>query len=387
MINTKKNIQNNSLLFSLVIFLGIVLRFCIMAFGHNFDWESYCIVGKIINNGGNVYAETSRYNYGPFFFLIQGLLYKISTIAPSDTELLLYRVLMVATLTLSDLGIALFIGKKYSVIGAMVFFLNPVSIIITGYHNQFDNIAILFALISTLYYNEEERFSAKDYWFVFWLTLCLIAKHILFLMPVFLLLKKDLPIKKKMVYVVLPPLLFLLSFIPFCVGNTDAFYGILNNVFLYRSFNNAPLLMILYKIIGFPDGLKFFVYIGMMCILAYYVRRFNFDNIVLLYSLAMVAFSSAIANQYLVIPLAALCVLNTGLLKYLYIVFASGFLLLHNDGLGYIQLMDNGIFLNICSNYLRLGYIVATWLLFVTLLYVLRKNEKQNQKKEIQTAL
>lgn len=376
MIDTKKTIQSDALILTLFVFIGIVLRFCVSTLGHNYDWESYCIVGEIVTSGGNVYAQTHRYNYGPFFFLIQGLLYKIATVAPSDVELLLFRALMVATLTLADLGIALFIGKKYSAFGAIIFFLNPVSIIITGYHNQFDNIALLFALISTLFYNEEEHFSAKDGWFIFWLTLCLIAKHILFLIPVFLLLKKHLPIKKKLAYAILPPLLFLLSFIPFCVGNSDALFGIIKNVFLYRSFNNAPLLNFIYGFIGFPNGMKFFVYIGLMCILAYYVRNFDFSNILLLYSIAMVAFSSAIANQYLIIPLAALCILNTGWLKYLYIIFMSGFLFLHTDGIGCLRFLDNISLLNICNKYVNHGYTVATWILFITLLYILWKARK-----------
>lgn len=379
MIDTKKTIQNDSIMYSLFIFIGIILRFCISTRGHNFDWESYCIVGEIMSGGENVYAQTARYNYGPFFFLIQGLLYKISTIAPADNELLLYRSLMIAALTLADLGIALFIGKRYSAIGSILFFLNPVSIIITGYHNQFDNIAILFALISTLYYNEEERFSAKDGWFIFWLTLCLIAKHILFLIPVFLLLKKNLPIKKKLAFAILPPLLFLLSFIPFCVGNSDALLGIINNVFLYRSFNNAPLLNFIYSLIGFPESLKFFTYIGLMCILAYYVRDFDFSNIMCLYLIAMVTFSSAIANQYLIIPMAALCVLSTGWLKYLYAIFVTIFLLLHHDGIGLLRHLYESSLFGICNWYCNYGYTVATWTLFITLLYVLWKARKTKQ--------
>lgn len=378
MINTKKTIENESLFFSLFIFAGIALRFCAMTIGHNYDWESYCIVGEIVTGGGNVYAQTARYNYGPFFFVIQGLLYKIATLAPSDVELVLFRVLMVAILTFVDLGITLFIGKKYSVIGAVIFFLNPVSIIITGYHNQFDNIALLFALISTLYFNEEERFSAKDYWLIFWLTLCLIAKHILFLMPVFLLFKRNLPIKKKMAYALLPPLLFLISFVPFCVGNSEALFGIIENVFLYRSFNNAPLINFIYKIVGFPNGLKFFVYIGLMCILAYYVKDFDFSDILLLYTIAMVAFSSAIANQYLIIPMAALCILNTGWFKYLYSIAMGVFLFLHGDGIGFVRFLNNSSLINICNKYVYNGYTVATWILFITLLYILRENRKSH---------
>jgi len=382
MINHKRTINNESLGFAFLVFVGIAWRFCVLTLGHNFDWESYCIVGDIVTSGGNVYAQTYRYNYGPFFSMIQGLLYRISTFAPADAELLLYRVLMVLTLTLADLGIAFFIGRNYSMVGAIVFFLNPVSIVITGYHNQFDNIAILFALISTLYYNEEESFSKKDGWFVFWLTLCLITKHILFLIPIFLIFKKNLPIKKKLVYTVLPPFLFLCSFIPFCIDNLDALHGIVNNVFLYRSFNNAPLMNFIYKLVGFPDGMKFFVYIGLMCLLAYCLKGLDFENSIYMYLIAMVAFSSAIANQYLAIPLAALCILNTRWFKYIYMGLVGCFLILHTDGLGLIRVLKNNSLLNICDKYIYYGYTVATWILFITLLYILWKDRGNIKDKQ-----
>ena len=359
--------------------LGVILRYVVMTLGHNFDFESYCIVGEISGDLRNVYAETARYNYAPIFLMIQGGLYRISQIKPDDW-MLIYRVLIVGVLTIADLGIAAFIARRYSYIKALIFFLNPISIIITGYHNQFDNIAVLFALLSTVYFNEEKEFNKKDIGFVLFFSLSLITKHILFLLPIFLLLKRGLSIKKKMLYAFVPPALFLLSFLPFALSSNEAATGILNNVFLYSSFNNAPLLEILYKLINFPVGPRIIVYGIMMVILAWIIRKYQFDHIMLIYLIAMVSFSSAIANQYLAIPMVALCILNVGIWDKIYMAVVGVFLVLHSDGfnlLGYIQANSPGsIFDVLGSLYVRGGYILAAWILFFALVHLIRVKHK-----------
>lgn len=58
-----------------ILALGFVLRIILSRLGHNYDLESYWIVGEIVAKGGNVYAETHRYNYGPIWFYILGVVY------------------------------------------------------------------------------------------------------------------------------------------------------------------------------------------------------------------------------------------------------------------------------------------------------------------------
>lgn len=257
--------------------------------------------------------------------------------------MLVYRVMIVSVLTVADLGIAAFIANRYSCAKAVVFFLNPVSIIITGYHNQFDTIAVLFALLSILYINEEESFSKKDIFAILFLSLSLMTKHILFLLPVFILLTNNIPLKKRIVYAIVPPVVFLLSFAPFAIQNNAALQGIINNVFLYRSFNNAPLLDILYKQIGFPSGPRIYVYGIMMLVPAWLVRREKYEHILLIYLIAMVSFSSAIANQYLAIPMAALCVLYVKPWHNVYMIATRIYLLLDGNGLGLLNTIQYAI--------------------------------------------
>ena len=384
-----EKIQKNYIIFTACISAGIMLRFVAMSLGHNYDFESYCVVGEIAGNFKNVYANTYRYNYGPIFFMIQGTLYRLAKIRPNEW-VSVFRILMVSVLTSADLGITAFIARRYSLRKAAVFFLNPVSIVITGLHNQFDNIAVFFALLSILCYNEEEEFSAKDLGFVALFALSLTTKHILFMLPVFLLLKKGLPMKKKALYAFVPPMLFLLSFVPFVINNQAAFEGVRDNVFLYRSKHNAPLLSYFYEFIHFPERLIFLVYILMMIVLALIVRKWSYEKIVLTYLIAMVCFSSAVANQYLAIPMAALCVLDVGVLDKVYMFFVSLFLLLVKQGIGmysrFIAVHYKGTdFAKFCKAYIYKGFTIACWILFFALIYLIvtetagrRRDEKEN---------
>ena len=53
--------------FLVVVVLGVALRLWMATLGHNWDLASYQTVAQIVDAGGNVYAETERYNYGPLW--------------------------------------------------------------------------------------------------------------------------------------------------------------------------------------------------------------------------------------------------------------------------------------------------------------------------------
>ncbi len=370
----KEQMQKKQMLVVLLVSLGIFLRFVCMAWGHNFDWASYCIVGEIAARFGNVYAETARYNYGPVFMCIQGMLYELAR-GGGDYRELLYRVLMVGVLTAADVGIMLFLAEKYSVYKALIFFLNPISIIITGYHNQFDNIAIFLALCTLYFYNEEKHFNRRDIGFVLLFTLCLTLKHILFLIPVFLLMRPNLCFKKKMIYACVPPSIFIASFVPFTI-NEKGLQGIVNNVFLYRSFNNFPLLHKLLDALSVPTSCWFVLYIFFMSVIAFVTRKYDYEKQMFIYLIAMVAFSSAVANQYLVIPLVALCAFDIGWLRYCYIFYVSIFLTLQGSGLhlkGFVAAHTPEVIGKVADKWISYGYNVAAWILFLTLIYIIYK--------------
>lgn len=306
----KEILSKKELLLVLAMAAGILARFAVMTFGYNFDFESYKIVGEIVSRGGNVYAETTRYNYGFIFFLLQGLLYKISLILNPDNIEWTYRIGMVSLLTLTDLGISFWISQQYSKKLGVIFFLNPISVIITGFHNQFDNIAVLFALTASCFVDEEsEKLTKNDFIALTLLSLSLITKHICFAFFMWLFFRKaKMNLVKRLTYTCAPFGIFLLSFIPFVCGNKNAFEGMMQNVFLYRSHNNYPVFRYLFKLIPFPQEGCFLLYLLIMLIIGLGLRKLAFREMLLMYLIAMVSFSSAVANQYLIIPIAGLII-------------------------------------------------------------------------------
>ncbi len=323
---------------------------------------------------------TPKYNYGPIFFIFQGLFYLISQIS-QEYWVHIYRFLIVSFLSLIDFLILYFIYKKYNIKIAILFFLNPVSIIITGYHNQFDNIAILLALYTILFYNTDKEINKNDLFYMTIMSLSLITKHIFFALPIFIFFRNDIVLNKKIIYAIMPIILFLISFIPFCISNEKAFSGIVNNVFLYRSFNNSPLLNIIYDYVSFPSKYKFYVYIFFMSLVGFFSRKYSYEKQLLIYLISVVTFSSAIANQYLVIPLVALCILKCGIFKYIYMIFAGLFLLIDLNALDlFPSLYDSFVktFFIIPKDFTQGGYTISVWILLFSLFKIIKKDERDN---------
>ncbi len=287
-----------------ILALGFVLRIILSRLGHNYDLESYWIVGEIVVRGGNVYAETHRYNYGPIWFYILGLVYWITDILGRGFGF--FGLLIAVLLSVVDVGIFYILYKKFGLITASIFFLNPVSIIITGYHRQFDNLAILIALYAIYLLDLGDYNFRKVLFIAFLIGLSITVKHVFFMLPVWLFFAhaiKDL--KVKLMILVIPLTVFFVSFVPFWQLGSE---GIIQNVFLYKSFNNSPFWYIfapgpLYDLLASKK-----VFIGILVICGFLLRKLNVFQLALIYTIFLVVFSPAIANQYLAIPLAAMAV-------------------------------------------------------------------------------
>lgn len=304
--------------------LGFVLRMVCADQGHNFDVSSYRIVADIMARGGDVYAETSRYNYGPIWFYILHGLDLLPWGAGDATTTLRWKVAIF--LSCIDIAILVLLTRRYSLKVGALFYFNPISIFITGYHSQFDNVAVLLALIAVLLYSRKPA-DKPGYAALTTLGLSLIVKHIFFLFPLWLAFKA--PPRHRLVTLVLPCLVFAAGFLPFVTTSWD---GILHNVFLYKSHNNAPLWSAL-----LPDATLNAIppIVPFLCTLAalgYVFRHRSAEHGLLLYSIALIAFSSAVANQYLAICIPAIAVLWNRAF-FLYTVAGTLFLLVDFAGL------------------------------------------------------
>ncbi len=294
--------QRRPELFWVAVVLGVLARGIVASRGHNYDVESYRIVADIVAAGSNVYQGTHRYNYGPVWFLLLGAL----DVLPDGgaSPLLALRWKVAGLLTLVDVAIGLALRSRFGSLAAILFFLNPVSIIITGHNSQFDNLAVLFGLLGAL---ALDRWRSTDWSWLGGLLLVgvsLATKHILFVFPLWIALRQT-SWRRKLLAVLLPYGVFMLGFMPYA---KDGWSGIVENVLLYRSIPNAPLWLgsmpaVLVRLLPLTAW-----FVGAMLILGVAWRRRPLLEAFLLYLVALVVFASAIANQYLAIPMAAIAV-------------------------------------------------------------------------------
>ena len=304
--------EHKVLLWSFVFLFGAAVRFAIMSMGHNIDFANYCVTGELAAAGKNVYASTIYYNYGFIWFKVLEIFYRASSLFQNN--ILAYRIMIVSMLTLVDLLIAGIIAKKVGNLWGMLFFLNPFSIFNDGYNNQFDNVAVWLGMLGVLYLEKssrEEHINLDDILGISLLSVSLITKHVLWAFPLWLLLNTTISAKKRVMYALVPPIIFLLSFIPYL---NEGWQGILQNVFMYRSANNFPLLALTilnrYGIfIPFQQNICFILFCVLMAAGAYIFRREDIYHSFLLYTIAVTCTSSAVFSHYLVIPVMALLLL------------------------------------------------------------------------------
>lgn len=286
---------NASFLF--IALAGTALRFAVSAWGHNYDFDSYLIVARIGQDGGNVYAETERYNYGPAWMGVLSVFYSVA--GGNET---VFRLLLITLLCLADLGIFLFLTKRYHLLAGGLFFLNPISIIVTGYHNQFDNLALLFALLAAGWIGERDDapLDRKKYAGLIALGMSLVIKHVFFLYPFWLAVKQKKAAQALIVFL-LPMSLFLVSFLPYRDLGGE---GILKNVFFYRSYANEYFYRMFVPPFFKPVLTSHALWMLSLAAFGVYFRRRDTIESLLLYSCILVFLSPAITNQYLAIPLS-----------------------------------------------------------------------------------
>jgi hypothetical protein len=312
-----------------VAVVGIGIRLSLVQLGHNYDFDSFLIVARLDHFGANVYANTVRYNYGPIWFYLLHIFDSIAHVISSEHDLA-FRYILVFFLSLVDVGIAGVLWKKLNSTAAVVFFLSPISIIITGYHNQFDNLALLLGLLSVIIIgnNFDKPLTRRTLCGLGVLGLSLLTKHILFAFPVWLAAKQQ-GVCNKLIVILLPILIFGAGFIPFWNEGKD---GIIRNVFLYKSLAND-----LFYRLFVPWSIQLLlsstiVWLLLLAIFAVIFRNKGGFETLLLYTCVVTMASPAIANQYLAIPVPFTSA-NMNLFSYLYTTIGTFHLLVDIDGL------------------------------------------------------
>lgn len=301
--------------------VSVAARLWAQTNARNYDFDSYRIVSETVLNHGNPY-ETGRYNYGPVWFLI---ISGIRFVAENPDR---FRLMIAIFLAAVDLGIGYVLMRRGYLLAGCLVLVAPVAVAISGQHQQFDNVAVLSALVGVGFVptNSSSRLSRADAAVVLLLGFSLMSKHLFIIFPYWLAIQQR-SVARALVYLTVPPAIFVASLAPFWIVNSQA---VTDHVLKYQSFNNAPLLTAV-----LPDGLAHaladtrlatLLFLVAMCVLGMVFRRVPpFEN-ALVYTISLVVFSSAMTDQYLAIPVAGVAVfLNIGFL--LWIVLASAYLL------------------------------------------------------------
>jgi len=315
-------------LFLLLLIAGSLVRLFVMLRGHNWDVDSWRIVADIVSSGDNVYSSTTRYNYGPIWFNILGLLDR--GFGWISDDLFRIRFAVSAFLTIVDALLACYLSSTYSRKVALLFFLNPISIIITGYHSQFDNLAILVGLVAISSYERAPLLKHKIMPLAL-LGLSLSIKHVLILFPVWMFFKEK-RFARRILVLMIPLGIFFLLFIPYI---NEGASGIIANVFRYASFNNAPFWTVFapnFMFMLLPEESYRLFFLGAIILLGFIMRNRSLRESSYIYLISFVALSSAVAGQYLAISIPGIAV-NWNFIFGIYSFLGGLYLSISPDGL------------------------------------------------------
>ena len=289
-----------SFFLSLVIVCGTLVRLMIAREGYgNYDNRSWEIAGEIALRGGNIYQESQRYTSSPIWFWLIGLLKKAQTFFPALGLGFFVRAFLTG-IDLLTLGVLLALADRQRIsraATAVFFYLNPVSFLLTGYHGQFENLALFFLLVGLWgYFYFEKRTVLKTAWLWVFSSAGLITKHIIFYETLAAL---RFSVKKTWVQAVL----FLLScaaffavFLPYWKEGGEA---IIRNVFLYSSYPMDYGISTFFR----TTWLKY-LFIAGLFVYPLLLTSKDLVKRLLLCALFFLVFTTGFGNQYLVLPIA-----------------------------------------------------------------------------------
>ncbi len=304
------------------------MRFALINRGHNYDFDSYQIVAAAKRQGLTAW-QTDRYNYGPVWW------HFLRAFDWAQTHFGIgFRYQIVGVLTIADLSISYFIYKFKGLLLGTLFFINPISIIISGYHNQFDNLAIALACFAILKLAnaKKENLKLSHAAIILLLGISLATKHVFLFFVIWIAVRQKTFLLKCM-YFIGPLLVFAASFAPYVASSWES---IKLNVIDYRSFNNAPL----WKLIGIYDGdrnqIANVLFVVVVTVFGFVLQKVRLENSLLVYCIVIVAFSPGIANQYLAIAtIGAIGLFNAGFA--MFVVYGAFWLTISPDGLRLAQ--------------------------------------------------
>jgi hypothetical protein len=361
------------LVFWSLALVAVGLRVCGMLWPANFDQESWSLVSDLVLDGKNVYASTNRYNYGPVWM---GIIAGLKALAGDEY----FRLAVCLFLSAIDIATAALLRARGYALAAVIFLFSPWTIFISGHHHMFDNVAVLIGLLAVNWVESrpsmkggEQRMSnlsIRDTIIGAAIIGCsLMVKHILWIFPVWMAFRtRSFP--RRVLWLCLPVGMFIASFIPFWhVGKG----GIMQNVLHYAASSNAPMFYMLAPNIidlflgyGPHPKLARLIFGGTLILAGAVLRRRTLFEWYVTYLLFVVLLSSAIWNQFLVIPVI-FTVLYRNVWGLLYHLLAIPFYIIEDSGFNLGETLSpawDGIeaFSELYGHYVFLSLLLAAYL-------------------------
>lgn len=284
--------------------------FLLFSYPGGYDTESYEIVAGIEARHGNVYAETRRYNYSPLWarlLAVFDVLGRVSRLGLLRTVGLFLFAADAATAWLvarlaARVGPAR-VGAASSGLAGLLFFANPVSVLVSSRHLQFDGLSIFFLLLAILAFRSagggRSAFASAA-----WLSASLLVKHVTWFHPLLFARRDGL---RRAAWYAIPYAVFAASFLPYAASWPE----IRDHVFRYRSLSGNYGTEALLLIAGVPSWLPVALFAAAVLGAVWFfgARRGEEDSPALARGslglfLVMLVFLPGFGRQYCVWPIA-----------------------------------------------------------------------------------
>ena len=297
--------KSAAVLFGLVLLLRVVIA---GEFRGNFDSQSYLIAASATILGHNVYTVTDRYNYSPVWaFVVAGLFRAAGGDAP--TFVLFVGLLLIAVDLVTARVVYLLAARRLGRSpddarrAALLFFANPVSVIVSCGHGQFDGLSIL-GVLAAIYAATGERVRGRAATVAAALSASILIKHITAFHPLLFwhgLRRRgfSLPL------LAIPYAVFALSFWPY----RDAGRRILDNVVFYGARTSSTIQHSAgwLELVSFgkdPLRLALVFFLATVAAMAWWTRDLELPRAAFLLFLSNLTFLPSAAAQYFVWPIA-----------------------------------------------------------------------------------
>ncbi|HEV8232322.1 MAG TPA: glycosyltransferase family 87 protein [Thermoanaerobaculia bacterium] len=296
----------------------------------NWDTDAYAEVVRTLESGGTLYRDTPHYNYSPVWAFVLRVLARIA----GEGGVPFHRVVGALLLLVDGATGWLVFRIARDVLGrsaesaagsALLFFANPISVFVTGFHAQFDCLSIAFLLLAIWL---EGRPSARRLGAAGALAGSLLVKHVTAFHPIVFARRRDgrgLPLFAAL----LPFAVFAASFLPYWGVRRSVFDRVLRYGSLSEDYGTA----MLRRLPGVPPWAPTALFFAAALVGAFALRRLEPARASLLLFLVLLIFLPGIAEYYFVWPIA-LGSLFGGAGYAVFTLLVSAFFLGSPDGLG-----------------------------------------------------